>query len=85
METVGGFCCLGDRLNSSGGCEAAVTARVRSRFPMMMKNSLLLLRKISDTVWKQNMGFKKNEKAIIRQTERAMVRARSESFIQKDD
>ena len=29
METVNGFCCLGDRLNSSGDCEAAVTTRVR--------------------------------------------------------
>ena len=29
VETVNGFCYLGNRLNSSGGCEAAVTARVR--------------------------------------------------------
>ena len=29
VETVNGFCYLGDRLNSSGGCEAAVTTRVR--------------------------------------------------------
>ena len=29
VETVNGFCCLGDRLNASGGCEAAVTARAR--------------------------------------------------------
>ena len=29
METMNGFCYLGDRLNASGGCEAAVTARVR--------------------------------------------------------
>ena len=29
VETVSGFCYLGDRLNSSGGCEAAVTIRVR--------------------------------------------------------
>ena len=29
MKTVNGFCCLGGRLNSSGGCEVAVTARVR--------------------------------------------------------
>ena len=28
-ETMNGFCYLGDRLNSSGGCEAAVTIRVR--------------------------------------------------------
>ena len=29
VETVNGFCYLGDRLNASGGCESAVTARVR--------------------------------------------------------
>ena len=29
VETVNGFCCLGDRLNASGGYEMAVTARVR--------------------------------------------------------
>ena len=29
VETVNGFCYLGDRLNASCGCEAAVTARVR--------------------------------------------------------
>ena len=29
VETVKGFCYLGDRLNASGGCETAVTARVR--------------------------------------------------------
>ena len=29
VETVNGFCYLGDRLNASGGCEAAVTARVK--------------------------------------------------------
>ena len=28
VEIVNGFCYLGDRLNASGGCEAAVTARV---------------------------------------------------------
>ena len=30
METANGFCYLGDRLNASGGCEVAVTARVQS-------------------------------------------------------
>ena len=30
VEAVNGFCYLGDRLNASGGCEAAVTARVRT-------------------------------------------------------
>ena len=29
LETVNGFCYLGERLNANGGCEAAVTARVR--------------------------------------------------------
>ena len=29
VETVNGFCYLGDRLNASDGCEAAITARVR--------------------------------------------------------
>ena len=29
VETVNGFCYLEDRLNSSGGCKAAVTAIVR--------------------------------------------------------
>ena len=30
VETVNRFCYLGDRLNAGGGCEAAVTARVRT-------------------------------------------------------
>ena len=29
VETANGFCYLGDRINSSGSCETAVTARVR--------------------------------------------------------
>ena len=29
VETVKGFCYLGDRLNANGGCETAVTSRVR--------------------------------------------------------
>ena len=29
VETVRAFCYLGDRVNTSGGCEAAVTARAR--------------------------------------------------------
>ena len=29
VETVKSFCDLGDRVNASGGCEAAVTARTR--------------------------------------------------------
>ena len=30
VETVRGFCYLGDRVNAGSGCEAAVTARARS-------------------------------------------------------
>ena len=52
---MNGFCYLGDRLNASGGCEAAVTARVRigwvrfrkcgelllgNRFPLKMKGKV---------------------------------------------
>jgi len=29
VMTVGAFCYLGDRMNASGGCKAAVTARTR--------------------------------------------------------
>ena len=29
VETVNEFCYLGDRINASGGCEAAVTVTVR--------------------------------------------------------
>ena len=29
VEIVKGFCYLGDRLNASGGCKVAVTARTR--------------------------------------------------------
>ena len=73
VETVNGFCYFGGRLNASGGCEAAVAARVRiggirfrkcgelllgNRFPLRIK-SLSLLRKISNTVWKRGMVFKK--------------------------
>ena len=29
VETVRGFCYLGDRVNASGGCEAGVTGKVR--------------------------------------------------------
>ena len=55
VEAVNGFCYLGDRLNASGGCEAAVTAGVRigwvrfrecgelllgNRFPLKMKSKV---------------------------------------------
>ena len=74
VKTVNGFCYLEDKLNASGGCEAAVTARVRigwvrfrkcgelllgNRFPLMVKGSLSLLRKINNTVRKRGIVFKR--------------------------
>ena len=43
VETVNKFCCLADRLNSSCGCEAAVTARVRISWVRFKKCGELLL------------------------------------------
>ena len=58
VETVNGFCYLGDRPNSSGDCEAAVAARIRigwvrfreygelllgNRFPLRMKGKVYRL------------------------------------------
>ena len=66
VETVNEFCYLGDRLNASGGCEAAVTARVR--ISVCCVRSAILY---GSKTW----CLKENEKAILRRTERAMVRA----------
>ena len=91
VETVNGFCDLGDRLNASGGCEAAVTARVRigcvrfrecgelllgNRFPLKMKDKVYR-RCVRSTILcgRETWCLKENEKAILRRTERAMVRA----------
>ena len=91
VETVNGFCYLRDRLNSSGGCEAAVTARVRIgwiRFSecgeLLLGNRFLL--KMKDKVYRccvrsailygsETWCLKENKKAILRKTERAMVKA----------
>ena len=43
VETVNGFFYLGDRLNASGGCEAAVTARVLIGWVRFRKCGELLL------------------------------------------
>ena len=68
VETVKGFCHLGDRLNASSGCEIAVTSRVRigwmkfrecgellrgRKFSLRMKrDGLSQLHKISNVIWK---------------------------------
>ena len=91
VETVNGFCYLEDRLIASGGCEAAVTARVRigwvrfrecgglllgNRFPLKMKGKVhrCCLRsaiRYGSEAW----CLRENVKAILRRTERAIVRA----------
>ena len=43
VETVNGFCYLGERLNSSDGCEEAVTERVRINWVRFRKCGELLL------------------------------------------
>ena len=87
VETVNGFCFLGDRLNASGGCEAAVTAKVRigwvrfrkcgkfllgNRFPLKMKSKVYRCYVRSAILYaSKTWGLKENEKAILRRAERA--------------
>ena len=67
VETLKGFCYLEDRLNASGGCETAVTSRVRiewmkfrecgellrgRRYSENERDGLSQLRKISNALWK---------------------------------
>ena len=82
---------MGDRLNSSGGCEVAVTARVRigwvrfrecgelllgNRFLLRMKGKVYRCCVRSAILYgRETWCLKKNEKAILRRTKRAMVRA----------
>ena len=47
VETVMGFCYLGDRLNANGGCETAVTARVRIGWMKFRECGELLLGRFS--------------------------------------
>ena len=91
VETVNGFCYLRERLNASGGCEAAVTARVRigwvrfrkcgelllgNRFLLKMKGKVYCCCIRSALLYGSGTWcLKENEKAILRRTERAMVRA----------
>ena len=88
---MNGFCYLGDRLNSSGCCEAAVTARVRMGWVKFRECGELLLGnrlslKIKSKVYRccvrsailyesKALCLKGNEKAILRKTEGAIVRA----------
>ena len=91
VETVNGFCYFGDRLHSSGGCEAAVTARVKIGWVRFKESRELLLGnrlflKMEGKVYcccirsailfgSKAWCLKENEKPILRRMERAMVRA----------
>ena len=91
VETVNGFCLLRDRLNSSGGCEAAVRVEVRIGWIRFMECGELLLGnrfalKINGKVYhccarlvvlyrSKTWYLKENEKAILRRTKRAIVTA----------
>ena len=88
MGTVNGFCYLKDRLNSSGGCEAAVTARVRNgwvrfrkcgelllgnRFSLRMKGKVYCCCVKSAILYgSEAWCLKENEKEILKRMERAM-------------
>ena len=88
VETVNEFCCLGNRLNASGGCEAAVTARVRigcirftkcgelllgNRFPLKMKGKVYRCCVRSAILHGSEVWcLKENEKAIFRRTKREL-------------
>ena len=91
VETVNGFCYLGDKLNASGGCEAAVTVRVRigwvrfrecvelllgNRFPLKMKGKIHhCCVRPAILYGSETWYLKENEKEVLRRTERGMVRA----------
>ena len=94
VETVNGFCYLGDRLNANGDCEAAVTARVRigwirfreceelllgNRFPLKMKGKVYCGWIRSAILYEsETWCLNENEKAILRRTKESY----SESHVQ---
>ena len=91
VETVKGFCYLGDRLNASGGCENAMASRIRigwmkfrecrellrgRRFSLRMKG-MVYRSCVRSTVWygSETWCLRETEMTILRRTERAMVRS----------
>ena len=90
-ETVRGFCRLEDRLNASGGCETAVTARVGigwmkfrecgelllgRRFSLKMKGMVYRSCVRSAMLYgSETWCLRENEMIILRRTERAMMRS----------
>ena len=91
VETVKGFCYLGNRLNASGGCEAALTVRTRvgwkkfrecgqilfqKRFSLQMKGKIYKIYVRFAMLYRsETWCLQKNEVAILRKDERSMVRA----------
>ena len=91
VQTVRGFCYLGDRVNAGGGCEAAVTARARTGWVKFREcgellNSKRFSLKLKGMVYRscvrsvmlygsETWCLRENEMAILRRTKRAMVRA----------
>jgi len=91
VETVKEFSYLGDRVDGSGGCEAAVTARARFGWVKFRECGELLYGKrfslkVKGLVYKSCVRsvmlygseiwcLNENEMGILRRTERAMVRA----------
>ena len=94
VETVKGFCCLGDRLNASGGCETTVTSKVRigwikfrecgellsgRRFSLRMKGMVYRSCVRSAMLYgSETWCLRESEMATLRRTERAMVRSMCE-------
>ena len=90
VETVNRIFYLRDRINSSGGCQAEVTGRVRigwvrfkecgevllkNRFPLKMKSKVYRCCARSAILYgSEAWCLKENQKAILKRTERAMVR-----------
>ena len=88
VETVKGFCYFGDRLNASGGCEAAVTAKTRVRwnkfrecgeilfgktFSLRMKGKIYKSYVRSATLYgSETLCLRENKITILRRVERSM-------------
>ena len=91
VETEKRFCYFGDRLNASGGCEAAMTARTRAewkefrecgeilfekRFSLWMKGKVYKSYVRSPILYgSEKWSLRENKAAILRRVERSMVRA----------
>ena len=91
VETVKGFCYLRDKLNASGGCETAVTSKVRigwikfrecgellrgRKFSLRMKGMVYQSCVRSAMLYgSETWCLRENEMAILRRTEKAMVRS----------